>query len=322
MKKALYLATYIFSIFFSTQTFAQTYSDVSPTNAEDDRCYAQAIAPNQFVMKETQTLIREGYTRVINHEAVYDTITMGVLAHAETKEILIGIYNFEVVSGTLNVSSDVALTNVDAEFDIRDQIKEAIITKWNFSNIGMCDSPANDCDLIDWVEIPMTYVPTVREQGKSIEKTNKLATSTAQLMIKVAGHDEAIPVEYRFYTKEIVAKAPKQEVVEFAPKYKKVTERLQVNESIEKEWVPIICPSKIDGFLIGQIQLALKGRNFYYGRITGIWTDMMQVSLENYQIQNDLPIGKLDKYTIQNLGLNYEMIVNTKETINNLTSNF
>lgn len=307
-------------LLLNTNIQAQVNS-VMPSNVEDGRCYAQTASSAQFAIQKEEILIREGYTRVINHEAIYDTITIGVMAHAETKAILSGVYDFEVMNYSLEVGSDVKLAHHNSEFDIRDEIKDAIIMKWNLSDIGMCDSPSNDCDLIDWVEVPATYIPTSAEQGKAIEENNKLTSSIAHFDIKIKEFNQIIPVEYRFYTKEILAEAPRQEIIEIDPIYKTVTSQVQVEEQVAMEWVEIVCPSKVDGFLIGQVQLALKGRKYYHGSINGVWSDFVETALENYQIENNLPIGKLDKNTISALGLNYEMIVNPNNIYNTLTSN-
>ena len=311
--------TLLLCLLLNTNTKAQT-SNVMPSNVEDGRCYAQTASSTQFTIQKEDILIRQGYTRVINHEAVYDTIVLGVMAHAETKVILSGVYDFEVLNYSLEVGSDVKLIHHNHEFDIRDEIKDAILMKWDLSDLGMCDSPNNDCDLLDWVEVPVKHVQTSAEQGKSIEEGNKLTSSIAKFNIKINEYDQVIPVEYRFYTKEILARAPRQEIIDVAPIYKTVTSQVQVEDAIAMEWVEIVCPSKVDGFLIGQVQLALKGRKYYHGRINGIWTDFVQTAVENYQIENNLPIGKLDKDTILSLGLNYEMIVNPNE-MGNLTSN-
>lgn len=304
--------TLMLCLLLNSNTQAQVNS-MMPSDVEDGRCYAQTASPAQFAIQKEEILIRQGYTRVINHEAIYDTITLGVMAHAETKAILSGVYNFEVIDYSLNVDSDVKLIHHNSEFNVRDEIKDAILMKWDLSDLGMCDAPSNDCDLLDWVEVPVKYVPTTKEQGKAIEDGNKLTSSIAHFNIKIEGFDQVIPVEYRFYTKEILARSPRQEVVEVPAIYKTVTSQVQVNDEVEMEWVEIVCPSKVDGFLIGQVQLALKGRKYYHGRINGIWTDFVQTALENYQIENSLPIGKLDKQTVSSLGLNYEMIVNPND---------
>ena len=171
------------------------------------------------------------------------------------------------------------------------------------------------------MEVSAEHIPTSTEQGKAIEEGNKLTSSIAHFNIKLKEfNDKIIPVEYRFYTKEILAQTPRQEIVEVPAIYKTVTSKLQIEEAVAMEWVEIVCPAKVDGFLIGQVQLALKGRKYYHGRINGVWTDFVQTALENYQIENALPIGKLDKNTISALGLNYEMIVNPS-AISALTSN-
>ncbi len=320
MKRLNSIISTVFILCLLLNTNIKAQVNNVPSNVEDGRCYTQTASPAQFSIQKEEMLIREGYTRVINHEAIYDTIVLGVMAHAETKVILSGVYDFEVMNYSLEVGTDVKLIHHNGEFDIRDEIKEAILMKWDLSEVGMCDSPSNDCDILDWVSVPVKHVPTSEEQGKASEEGNKLTNSIAHFNIKIKEFNQIIPVEYRFYTKEILAQAPRQEVVEVAPIYKTVTSQVQVEDAVVTEWVEIVCPSKIDGFLIGQVQLALKGRKYYHGRINGMWTDFVQTAVENYQIENNLPIGKLDKSTILSLGLNYEMIVNSNEaTI--LTSN-
>ena len=91
---------FILCLLLNTNIQAQVNS-VMPSNVEDGRCYAQTASSAQFAIQKEETLIREGYTRVINHEAIYDTITIGVMAHAETKAILSGVYDFEVMNYSL-----------------------------------------------------------------------------------------------------------------------------------------------------------------------------------------------------------------------------
>ena len=88
--------TLLLCLLFNINIQAQV--DRVPSNVEDGSCYAQTASSAQFAIQKEDILIREGYTRVINHEAVYDTITLGVMAHAETKAILSGVYDFEVMN--------------------------------------------------------------------------------------------------------------------------------------------------------------------------------------------------------------------------------
>ncbi len=306
----------------STTAFSQ--SELPSNNLEDGNCYAQAAKSTQYQLVEKKVLIHSAYTKVISHEAVYDTVTVGVMAHAETKEILVDLYDFEVIDErTIEFSSDVALINIDAEFEIRDNIKESIARNWNLSNLGMCDSPTSDCDLLDWIELPAKYIGTKNLEGKSQDK-NQLSTSVTKLNIRLKDYNNrVIPVEYRFYAKEILVTPAKEETIQVPAKYSTFIAKQAINNDIEMEWVEILCPSKIDGFLIGQVQLALKGRKLYDGHVNGFWNEYLQTSLENYQVKNELPVGKLDKVTLETLGFNYEMLakkVNEKETTSLVSS--
>lgn len=293
--------------FVSTTVFSQ--SELPDNNLEDGRCYAQVAKSEQYKLVEKKVLVKSAYKKVIHQAAIYDTVTVGVMAHAETKKILVDLYDFEIVDErVVEFSSDVALIDADAEFEIRDNIKESIARNWNLSNLGMCDSPASDCDLLDWIELPAKYIGSKNHEGKSQEK-NQLSTSVAKLSIRLKNYDnKIIPVEYRFYTKEILVKPAKEETLNVPAEYTTLIEKQSVNDEVEMEWLEILCPSKVDGFLIGQIQLALKGRKLYYGHINGFWNEYLQTALENHQIKNKLPVGKLDKTTLESLGLNYNML--------------
>jgi hypothetical protein len=300
--------------FISTTVFSQSHLPVG--NLEDGKCYAQVAKSEEYKLVEKKVLVQSAYKKVITQAAEYDTVTVGVMAHAETKEILVDLYDFEIVDERLvEFSSDVALINVDAEFEIRDNIKESIARNWNLANLGMCDSPSSDCDLLDWIELPAKYIGSKNHEGKSQEKS-QLSTSVAKLSIRLKDYNnKVIPVEYRFYTKEILVKPARKEFLDVPAQYTTVIGKQSINNEVKMEWVEILCPSKVDGFLIGQIQLALKGRKLYYGHINGFWNEYLQTALENYQIKKELPVGKLDKITLEALGLNYNMLSNDMDEI-------
>lgn len=283
-----------------------------PANVKDGSCYVEVIKPAQFKLITKDVLVRQAYTKVFAQEAIYDTVTVGVMAHAETKEILTEVYDFEVVNPqNTNFQEDVAIINDDFEFDVRDNIKEAIARNWNLANLGMCDSPANDCDLLDWIEVSANYIPKDAQiDGKSGDGNAEAMTSVARLQVKFGGHDAIVPVEYRFYTKVVTIQEEKYEVTEVPAEYRTVTEKVQITDELETQWMEVLCPSQIDPFLMGQIQLALKGRKFYEGVIDGFLSDATQMALENYQVKNNLPVGRLDRSTVEMLGLNYDMFAN------------
>ncbi len=276
---------------------------------KDGLTYARAYSPNQFAIQFVQKKEQPRYVDFIKLEAEYDTVTMGLMAHAETKELLVGVYEFEVVEQPLIVNSgEVVLIDEQNEFDIRHKIEENIATKWKFSDLALCDSPANDCDLFEWMEVPVEQVEKSKDNGKSLAKDNQLQTSVAILKIKIPGKEEIIPVEYRFYTKSIKVKSAKNEIVEIPALYKTIVEKKPISSDLTKEWVEVMSPLKLNEYLISQIQLALKARNVYSNQIDGEWTEVTQAGLEHFQIQKGLHVGQLDRNTLEQLGFNFMML--------------
>ncbi len=289
-----------------------------PTDMRDGRCYLEATNPSEYKLTAKKILVQQSYTKVVTKPAVYDTFAVGVIAFADSKEIIADAYDFEIVTKpNYDFPSDVSIIDNVYEFETKNSIKESIARSWDLSNLGMCDSPAGDCDLLDWIILPVNYIPkNAKSEGKSEEKGNQLTSSVAIINLKFSGQDKIVPVEYRFYVKEVLLEAAEQEVIQVPAKYQTISERVQINEKPSTQWVEVVCSNKVDGFLIGQIQLSLKGRKFYYGKINGSWNDYLQTALENYQVENNLPVGKLDKLTVESLGLNYEMLIDDEKSSN------
>lgn len=301
-----------------TSLFSQ--NETLPTDMKDGRCYLEATNPSEYKLTSKKILVQQSYTKVVTKPAVYDTFAVGVIAFADSKKIIADAYDFEFVAKpNYEFPSDVSIIDNVYEFETKSSIKESIARSWDLSNLGMCDAPAGDCDLLDWIILPVSYIPqNAKSEGKSEEKGNQLASSVAIINLKFSGHDKIVPVEYRFYVKEVLLEAAEQEVIQMPAQYRTIAERVQANENPTKQWVEVVCSNKVDGVLIGQIQLSLKGRKFYHGKVNGSWNDYLQTALENYQVENKLPVGKLDKLTIESLGLNYEMLVDD-ENINNFS---
>lgn len=286
------------------QTFCQ-----DSINPKDGYTYAQAFVPNQFKAEPTLLKITPSIVEFVKQEAIYDTITMGLMAHSKKKELLVNIYDFEIIGEKLTTSSgDVAIIDINEEFNVRNDIKEKAVNKWSLSDLALCDSPQNDCDLFDWVELPIKYSNHQLDLGKSTAKDNQLKSSVAFFNIRRKDTNELIPVEYFFYTKIIEVQSEKNLIIETPATYEMSFHKIEISDFLKKEWVEVVTTEKIDKFLIQQIQLALKGRNKYKGPINGIWSHKTQAALENFQIENKLYVGQLDKETMEQLGFNFSLL--------------
>ena len=299
--KLILLITILFSC--NSKTFSQ---DINAP--KDGFTYARAFSPGQFIVQATQSKLTPSVVRFVKTEAMYDTITMGLMAHSGNNELLTDVYDFRFIGEKLIVSSNnVSLIEHNEEFDIRNEIQNKAANKWSLSNLALCDSPENDCDLFDWVEIPVTYI-NQSPLGKSTANDNKLKTSVAFFNIQRDNTEELTPVEYFFYTKVIQIKEEQNLIIETPATYETVFNKVQSSNDLISEWVEVIPLEKLDEILIQQIQLALKGRNKYKGSINGIWTPKTQNALEHFQIKNDLYVGQLDKSTLEKLGFSFSLL--------------
>ena len=299
--KLILLITILFSC--NSKTFSQ---DINAP--KDGFTYARAFSPGQFIVQATQSKLTPSVVRFVKTEAIYDTITMGLMAHSGNNELLTDVYDFSFIGEKLIVSSnDIIIIDHNEEFDVRTEIQNKAANKWSLSNLALCDSPENDCDLFDWVEIPVSYI-NQSQLGKSTANDNKLKTSVAFFNIQRNNAEELTPVEYFFYTKVVQTKEEQNLVIETPATYETVFQKVQVSDDLESEWIEVIAFEKLDEILIQQIQLALKGRNTYKDNINGTWTPKTQDALEHFQIKNDLYVGQLDKGTLEKLGFSFSLL--------------
>ena len=226
--------------------------------------YARAYLPNQFKVEFKLVKSYPSCVDFVKQEAQYDTVTLGLMAHAETKEILVGVYDFEVVGEPkLTISNDMALIHQNDEFDVRYTIQEGVAKKWRLSNLALCDSPQNDCDLFDWVEVSAQYIENAEDIGKSTAKDNQLIHSIAFFNIQVEESSKLIPVEYRFYTKIEKVESEQNLVIETPAIYEMQFQKIPLVSNLKKEWIEVMSVSKLDQYVISQIQFALKGRKIF-----------------------------------------------------------
>lgn len=235
------------------------------------------------------------YVRPTDASADYDTVAVGVLAHAETKQLLSGLYDFEIINpDALQGHELIAMSANNAENAAKNAVKEAIARHWDLSTLKDCDLNDPDCHNMDWVELPLT---ASRSGGGIAGKDATVARSVsgvAQLQIAIHqnGQREVIPVEYQYFKKVVKTR-------EGAAAEALAQERVQVE---------VICDYEERGFLIGHVQLALKRYNYYTGPINGYWTTYTEQALESFQKERFLPVGELDRMTLEQLGLDFDTL--------------
>jgi len=69
------------------------------------------------------------------------------------------------------------------------------------------------------------------------------------------------------------------------------------------EWRQVICDTQLTRKILIAIQTNLRAQSFYNGAIDGMKTEILAESLQNYQRQNNLPIGSYNYETMTALGV-------------------
>lgn len=226
-------------------------------------------------------------------------MAMGVMAHAETKEILSGLYDFEIINPqALNDHALVAVSDANGEHEAQNAVKEAVARHWNLSALADCDLIDSNCSGLDWVELPLSATQATGIIGKSSARpTGSNGVAQLQIAIHEGGTRKVIPVEYQYFKKVVK------------------TRQGAAAESLAQEQVQVevICNFEDRGFLVGHVQLALKRYNYYTGPINGYWTTYTEQALINFQKERFLPVGELDRMTVEQLGLDFDTLAQSSK---------
>ena len=77
----------------------------------------------------------------------------------------------------------------------------------------------------------------------------------------------------------------------------------EITSSGFSEWKEVLCRSKLTKEIVRQIQLELQKLGFYQGRIDGNFSPLTESALINFQKENYLPMGQLDKESLEVLDI-------------------
>lgn len=284
--------------------------DEPPKNPIDGKCYAKSTTPDKYEIVEKKVLVQEATTQETLIPPVYDTVQQRVLI----KEAHVKYVPIPAVYDTIEVKvpkKEKAL--------IVDEIYETVVTKtktnekdgkWVKVKIPNCYSAnEEDCYSMRWVSnkpqyTSKEYLKEIRLDKEAIEGEYEIIKK--QVLKKPAGVKEVyVPAEYKNMDKVVLIKHARKKIVNIPARYRNIKEKKLVKKGGDLQWVEVICSEALTEIVVSQVQLALKGREFYDGSINGKLDATTQSALEEYQRQNNLPVGRLDKYTIEALGFNY-----------------
>ncbi len=219
---------------------------------------------------------------------------------------------------------------------VTEQVKVSdATTKWvkGKKDKNCLSADPNDCIVWCLVEVPAKYETVTKQSVKSAARVEEYQAQGElrkykKQVIKEAAtvEEEVIPAEYKTVTKTVV-KTPAQTIEEIIPEelgtitktvlktpeqtieeeipaeYRSIEKTVLVSKGGYSEWKEVLCENKVTEATIRNIQAALSAKGYDPGPADNVMGTKTKIALKKYQMDNNLPIGNLDKQTLESLGL-------------------
>ena len=316
--KTLFLSLTI--LMFSFSLFAQkppSNQEEEPPQPTEGVCFAKSVTPDKFKIVEEQVLVEPAKTKEEFVPAVYDTIRQQILVRQSYNKIVTHEAKFDTTYITVKTKdkSKVIQEKYKTIFEVEKKPTPEGETKggkWVKTKIKNCNSPnPKDCETMRWVETRPEFDITQKEIFVNAEWADTIEQGLTRQIQQIKQVKPArierifVPAEYEYIDKVTLKRHARKILVEIPPKYKTVKTKKLIEKGGKKVWVEVLCPESLNEIVVSQVQLALKGRRMYNGDINGKMNDATQKALEKFQKDLSLPVGRLDRQTIEALGFNY-----------------
>lgn len=299
--------------------YAQKFAKGDTTMPQPTKgvCYAKSVTPDKFKIIEEQVMIEKAQTKEEFIPAIYDTLRQRLLIRKAYEKIVTYQAEFDTIMVKVKVKdkSRMIEEKYKTVFNVEKKPNadgSAAAGEWVTVKIANCKSPnPKDCETLQWVEKKQEYDITTKEVFVAAEWSDSTDGEEMVEVPKVIQSKPArverifVPADYKVVEKAVLRKHARKIMVEVPPKYKTVKKKKLIEKGGKKVWVEVLCPASLNEIVISQVQLALKGRKYYSGGISGVLDKDTQTAIEKFQNENALPIGRLDKDTIEALGFNY-----------------
>jgi len=296
--------------------------NMPPPPTDFDKCFAWCQMPNTYIDVSTQKLVKDAYTKTIEIPPVYEQISEEVLVRESRIELVLIPPIFQTVEEQVLVKEESRVLSEQYE-EVTEIVKVSDATgRWIQQVDPQCISVnPNDCVLMYWEKIPARYDTIIRrvltQLGSKLARTipAEYKTVTKTVLLEPARIEERIiPAEYETVVRDVLVAPAKTEFIFVPAEYETVIQKQLLRNGGYYDWVEILCPQKTTVLIIRQIQQTLKDRGYYTGNVDGIVGQLTRQAIDTYQRTNELPIGRLDKATLNSLGFNY--LTNNEETEN------
>lgn len=271
--------------------------------------------PAVYETATERVLVKEAGTKLIEVPAVYETVTERVIDRPERIEKNIVPPVYETVTERIKIADattrwekgkkDPNCLSADPD-DCRVMCLVEVPAQYRTVSKQVIKTPAS----VKEVTIPATYKTITRKVIKTpattrtVEIPAEYKTVTKRVLKTPATtRKEAIPAKYKTITKTIL-KTPESVREEVVPaEYATVTKTVLVSKGGYTEWREVLCEADLTTERITSIQRALKAAGYDPGPIDNIFGSQTRAALTKYQRDNGLPVGRLDKQTLNALGV-------------------
>lgn len=317
-QNTFYLSVII--VMFSFSLFAQK----PPSNTEDEPpqptvgvCFAKSVTSDKFKIMEEQLLVAPPETKEEFVAAIYDTIKRQILIRQGYNRIVTHEAKFDTSYITISTKdkSRVIQEKYKTIFEVEKKPMpkgENVGGKWVKTKIPNCSSPnPKDCETMRWVETRQEFDISQKKVFVNAEWADTMEQGQTKELLQIKQVKRArierifVPAKYEYLNKVVLKRHARRVLVEVPAKYKTVKMKKIVEKGGKKVWVEVLCPESLNEIVVSQVQLALKGRKMYNGDISGRMDTPTQQALEKFQKEISLPVGRLDRQTIEALGFNY-----------------
>lgn len=286
----------------------QSRSDIAmyPANAKPGECYASVMTPAQFTTETNrvevspsteklhvvpaqyewdtkQVMVRESSTKVVPVPATYTTQTKRIMVSpAKTRLVTIAAEYNTVTTQVVDVPAHTVWKRGDS------LIPGAIETRVD-SDTG---------DIMCLVTVPATYRTITKkvlvQPERVVEKTTPAEYDTVtQRVVKTPATTRTIkiPAEYKTVRVRQLVSESRTTTTTVPAEYDTVTTKKLVSpESLS--WQRVVCETNMTPELARTLQRELARRQYYTGKIDGLYGPLTMTAVSSYAEDRQLPGGE------------------------------
>ncbi|MBL7784973.1 MAG: peptidoglycan-binding protein [Chitinophagales bacterium] len=299
---------------FNTATVFAQGSDLPP-NAVAGKCYAKCMAPDQYETVTEQILLKEASTRLEVVPAVYESTTEQVLVKEAYKVL-------EVVPATFTTQTEEIMVKEASKRltyvpPVYETVSEQMLispagTKWTKGRAdrSCLNEDPEKCKVWCLTEVPAQYKTVTKQVLRTPATTNEVAIPAEYKTISKAvvqnpanTREREVAAEYRTITKQVLKSPATTREIEEPAQYSTITTKKLVRAGEFTDWVEVLCDSKTTPSKISQIQDALRAKGYDPGPSDNVLGGKTRAALQQFQKDNNLPVGNLNMETMRALGV-------------------